>query len=58
MDILVEIERDDLSLLDFVGIKLELEAAYYTIGRIKSLTPGEVQMGELDDIVRTLKHGE
>ena len=27
VDILVEIERDDLSLLDFVGIKLELEAA-------------------------------
>ncbi len=25
VDILVEIERDDLSLLDFVGIKLELE---------------------------------
>ena len=27
VDILVEIERDDLSLLDFVGIKLELEEA-------------------------------
>ncbi len=25
VDILVEIERDDMSLLDFVGIKLELE---------------------------------
>ncbi len=25
VDILVEIERDDISLLDFVGIKLELE---------------------------------
>jgi len=27
VDILVEIERDDVSLLDFVGIKLELEEA-------------------------------
>jgi len=27
LDILVEIERDDMSLLDFVGIKLELEEA-------------------------------
>ncbi len=27
VDILVEIERDDISLLDFVGIKLELEDA-------------------------------
>ena len=27
LDILVEIERDDISLLDFVGIKLELEEA-------------------------------
>ncbi len=27
VDILVEIERDDMSLLDFVGIKLELEDA-------------------------------
>lgn len=27
VDILVEIERDDISLLDFVGIKLELEEA-------------------------------
>lgn len=27
VDILVEIERDDMSLLDFVGIKLELEEA-------------------------------
>ena len=27
IDILVEIERDDLSLLDFVGLKLELEEA-------------------------------
>ncbi|MEE9465782.1 MAG: nucleotidyltransferase family protein [Candidatus Neomarinimicrobiota bacterium] len=30
VDILVEIGRDDLSLLDFVGIKLELE---YALGR-------------------------
>lgn len=30
IDILVEIERDDISLLDFVGIKLEIEEA---IGR-------------------------
>ena len=27
IDILVDIERDDISLLDFVGIKLELEEA-------------------------------
>ncbi len=27
IDILVEIERDDISLLDFVGIQLELEDA-------------------------------
>jgi predicted nucleotidyltransferase len=27
IDILVEIERDDISLLDFVGIKLEIEEA-------------------------------
>ncbi len=27
VDILVEIERDDMSLLDFVGIKLDLEDA-------------------------------
>ena len=32
VDILVEIERDDMSLLDFVGIKLELEDAL--VGRL------------------------
>lgn len=45
VDILVEIERDDMSLLDFVGIKLELEEA---LGR-------KVDLVEYDTIKPLLK---
>lgn len=45
VDILVEIERDDISLLDFVGIKLELEDA---LGR-------KVDLVEYDTIKPLLK---
>ncbi len=45
VDILVEIERDDLSLLDFVGIKLELEE---TLGRKVDL----VEYSAIKSIIR------
>ena len=45
VDILIEIERDDMSLLDFIGIKLELEEV---LGR-------KVDLVEYDTIKPLLK---